>query len=888
MKKVLSFVLSVAMVICLMPAMAFAADEDAAPTTTAEETAVPTATAENATGLSQFSDADSIKNKEAVAVLVGLGIVDGMGDGTFQPAGNLTRAQASKLVATLVMSGDKSDIPAPAADPFTDVAKSYWGAGAIKFGVDNGYINGMGDGTFHPEDQVTTAQLATMLDKLLGYSVADINYQWPENAMAKATLAGLLLGITKGSYESLTRDDAAQMLYNALKATDVVKSTDTASEGAADGHTLYEPVPSTPSDEYYNPSDAVGAAPLTEQLIEKYFPNVTLDTNNAADDFGRESTVWKNGTEKITDEILDTPAFVYTSHKSGADLKKDLSAYDFAEDGELWINGLATVFGNEFDYKDVAELTDNGYRVELYTNSKGNAIDRIILEYYIPVKVTKNKDGKIEFDGYNEITDNDDLYTDISSVKKNDWIMAAPEWENAEVWVNDEPITVLRVSDDILAAYIPDQVQGTVTRVVKGKDKYDSVLKYDIYQENSSATIGGKDYSAGSYDRWASEDTDVINNMVVDSKHEIVAYLDKYGYVAFWKDAEDKDDAADWGLMRSVYRTDSTNEYGEDNTAWYAQIVDESGAIQYFKLNYDKDDTTQQLVDRILRGRDALTNVMTNMLVTYKSGAKGYTLDTVDVNDDGEVISEGISSGNDDEVKTSDKKIGDAYIASDVKVVTVKGDKTSKIEASAENGVTKKIAAPFKYVVKNDGTNDLVKTIYIVKDNATRSEDLIYVSKGNKEQLLYTNDDEKQVTGTVVEYYSKADQKPTTMIVADPNGAGIAKGWYAGYDTDGEASVLDDPATADDGVVADENVTIDSIYGDTITISGVDYSITDVAIRDTREGEDIDSIEALTDAVKDAQDNEERPLLVTFAYDTDSDEDIKPITQLYLLDWPEE
>jgi hypothetical protein len=96
-----------------------------------------------------------------------------MGDGTFQPKGNLTRAQASKLVATLVKSGDKSDIPAPAADPFTDVAKSYWGAGAIKFGVDNGYINGMGDGTFHPEDQVTTAQLATMLVKLLGLSAVD-------------------------------------------------------------------------------------------------------------------------------------------------------------------------------------------------------------------------------------------------------------------------------------------------------------------------------------------------------------------------------------------------------------------------------------------------------------------------------------------------------------------------------------------------------------------------------------------------------------------------------------------------------------------------------------------------------------------------------------------
>jgi hypothetical protein len=775
------------------------------------------------------------------------------------------------------------------ADPFTDVAKDFWGAVSIKFGVDNGYINGMGDGTFHPGDDVTTAQLATMLDKLLGYSVADINYQWPENAMAKATISELLLDVTKGSYESLTRDDAAQMLFNALKATDQVKSTETGSQGDVDGTTRYRDVPSTEDKEYYNPPNALGAAPFTEQLIEKYFPNVTLDTNSLADDFGRESTVWKNGTDKITDEILDTPAFVYTSNKTGADLKKDLSAYDFAEDGELWINGLSFGFGENYDYRDVVTWTQNGHRVELYKNSKGNAIDRIVVEYYIPVKVTKNKDGKIEFDeGYHDITDNDDLYGDISSVKKNDYIMAAPAWDTLHFEEEDVDIEIPGPTADILAAYIPEHIQGTVTRVVKGTDKYDSVLKYDLYQENSSATIGGKEYSAGSYSDWQDEATDIFNyTLDVDSKKVRDAYLDKYGYVAFWKNADNNDEAADWGLLRSVYRTSSTNDYGEVNNNWYGQIVDESGTVQYFKLN-DKDDDTTALVEGITGGSETRNNFMTNMLVTYKSGAKGYTLDTVDVNDEGEVISEGITSGRDDEVKTDDRKIGDAYIASDVKVITVKGDKTTKIEASVENGITKKIAAPFKYVVKKDDSNNLVKTIYIVKTSANRSEDLIYVSKDDVEELLYTDDDEKQAKGTVVEYYSEADQNPTTMIVA---GTDVDKGWYAGYDTDGEATVLDTRATAADGVVVEG--TIDSIYGDTITIRGIDgsitdYSITDLAIRDTREDEDIDSVEALTDAVKDAKDNEEPALTVTFAYDTDSDDDIKPITQLYLLDVDED
>ena len=51
----------------------------------------------------------------------------------------------------------------------------------------------MGDGTFHSEDKVTTAQLATMLDKVLGYSVADVNYNWPNIVMSIAKIADAFL-----------------------------------------------------------------------------------------------------------------------------------------------------------------------------------------------------------------------------------------------------------------------------------------------------------------------------------------------------------------------------------------------------------------------------------------------------------------------------------------------------------------------------------------------------------------------------------------------------------------------------------------------------------------------------------------------------------------------
>ena len=52
-----------------------------------------------------FSDADSISGyaKEAVGVLTGAQIINGMGDGTFGPKNAVTRAQASKVVYELLM-----------------------------------------------------------------------------------------------------------------------------------------------------------------------------------------------------------------------------------------------------------------------------------------------------------------------------------------------------------------------------------------------------------------------------------------------------------------------------------------------------------------------------------------------------------------------------------------------------------------------------------------------------------------------------------------------------------------------------------------------------------------------------------------------------------------
>ena len=75
LKKVLSLVLALAMALSLMTA-AFAKEA------------------------SDYTDYGTITNKEAVEVLTALEVIDGMGD-SFQPNGNVTRAQMAKMITII-------------------------------------------------------------------------------------------------------------------------------------------------------------------------------------------------------------------------------------------------------------------------------------------------------------------------------------------------------------------------------------------------------------------------------------------------------------------------------------------------------------------------------------------------------------------------------------------------------------------------------------------------------------------------------------------------------------------------------------------------------------------------------------------------------------------
>jgi hypothetical protein len=88
------------------------------------------------------------------------GTVSGYEDGTFRPNNPVTRAQVAKMLVI----GAGWTIYTPGTPTFPDVPSSYWAFAYIETAFAHGIIAGFADGGFHPDQPVTRAQLAKMVD----------------------------------------------------------------------------------------------------------------------------------------------------------------------------------------------------------------------------------------------------------------------------------------------------------------------------------------------------------------------------------------------------------------------------------------------------------------------------------------------------------------------------------------------------------------------------------------------------------------------------------------------------------------------------------------------------------------------------------------------------
>ena len=91
------------------------------------------------------------------------GIVEGYPDGDFKPSRNLTRAEFAALIYRFTkVKKSKMD------NPFTDLDNSHWAYDEIMTLAKSGLIEGYPDKTYRPEDNISRAEVMTVINKVLG------------------------------------------------------------------------------------------------------------------------------------------------------------------------------------------------------------------------------------------------------------------------------------------------------------------------------------------------------------------------------------------------------------------------------------------------------------------------------------------------------------------------------------------------------------------------------------------------------------------------------------------------------------------------------------------------------------------------------------------------
>ena len=269
-----------------------------------------------------FKDDKSISDDyaEAVAVLNGMGVFKGYEDGSFQPKGDITRAEVSAIVYR-VYTQDVKDAKASmyaTYNKFSDMAGAGWAQGYIGYCANAELVKGYPDGTFKPSGKVTGYEVLAMILRAVGYdkngefSGAD----WALHVAQTAQQAGVLKNVKGIDLNApATRELVAELLFRAIAEASTVTYT--------------------PAFGYVTDKVLGNAAPTLG------YKNFKLEGKADADSFGRPATKWIYNVGDKKTLVVDKPVVSYTTKVDECDIAKDLGITSAKAIEGAYIDGVS-------------------------------------------------------------------------------------------------------------------------------------------------------------------------------------------------------------------------------------------------------------------------------------------------------------------------------------------------------------------------------------------------------------------------------------------------------------------------------------------------------------------------------------------------------------------
>lgn len=167
--------------------------------------------------------------EEAILYVYEKGLMNGVGNGRFDPKGTLNRAA---LVTILYRLEGKPAVSSE--NPFTDIAEGQWYTEAVLWAAEKGIVEGYGNGKFGPKDDITRQQAVTILKRYSQYkglntaAEADLSVfedagkvsNWAVDAVKWAVSTGLMKGRSETVFAptgNASRQEAATILMRYLE-----------------------------------------------------------------------------------------------------------------------------------------------------------------------------------------------------------------------------------------------------------------------------------------------------------------------------------------------------------------------------------------------------------------------------------------------------------------------------------------------------------------------------------------------------------------------------------------------------------------------------------------------------------------------------------------------
>ena len=552
-----------------------------------------------------FKDADKIDYKEAVDVMNAIGVFVGDENGKFNAKENLTREQAAKIIAYLEL-GDKTADALVGSNIFTDVASTRWSAGFIGYCAQAGVVNGVGDSKFNPTGALTALQFGKMLLVELGYDAKAEKMEgidWAINTSKLMAKAKLMDGIDGSVNQVITREQAAKMSLNALKAPTVVYDTKGSSlivNGAE--------INFGASEAKYNTSDVAADQNISNkqltnnggylvELGEKLYPKLKLEYGNyteAYDAFLRPADTWSYKNQKIGTYAW-TPDLTYTKSVSASELYMDL--------------GISTVGnGKKADYvavDGVRDTTQEGYLIQKSNTTQKFGGNGVLTEVY--------KDDNSVY-----IVEINTYVGDVSAVS------AGTKTQNAYVTIANRgkgtsgtyETTDFAVDDVVLYTY-SYKLDGTkyegIQSVTKAAAKITGNLSEVTLGKN--ATVGSTKYD------FSKKIANVADTTML--KYDVDVILDSYGYAI---DIQPTNTNTAYAYVLNV-----KGNAGDFNSTAKAELLFTDGTTQVVSLDNKNGGTEVYTKGTSTDGGTNKVNVLTvGDIVKYQvNNADKYTLERV-------------------------------------------------------------------------------------------------------------------------------------------------------------------------------------------------------------------------------------------------------------------